>query len=330
MFTMSKSERASYRSIEDFRGDFGEVASMMEQSWSENKQQPLLYSKEFLESCFEYPGASYLLAPTLYCGDIPKAFVAGFPRRVHYRGRELNIVLITFLTVASEYKKMGYGVVLWSELVKRIRAAGFDGMVNYCVDGEAMNGMIMGCCKRMNLPVELVYSVQYLSSLLFHKPASDSNEAVAASIDALVSMGNTIADRTPLARIWNREEAEWQCTRFGAVFARLEAGPRGGMLTGYIMQASDANRTKVLLVEDVLWGNLEDRERQLLVKQLTTKAAAKGAQLAVVPILGYAETVTFTAARFRPSPRILHTYITVWSDSPPAMRTLSSFYLDVL
>lgn len=330
MITVSKPESASHRSIEDFRGDFGGIASLMEQSWAENKKPPLLYTKEFLESCFEYPGASYALAPTIYHDDIPKAFVAGFPRRVRYKGRELNIVLITFLTVAVEYKKTGYGIVIWSELVKRARAAGFDGVVSYCVEGEAMNGMILGCCKRMNLPVERVYSVQYLSSMLFPKPASDSNAAVAECIDALVTIGNTIGNRTPLARVWNREEAEWQCKRSGAVVVRHVAESREGMLTGYIMQIADVNRTKCLLVEDVLWGNLEEGERQALVKQLTTKAAADGARLAVLPVLGYAETEPFTTVRFRPSQRILHTYFSVWTDArPPAMETLSSFYLDV-
>jgi len=330
MIIVSKPESSSHRSIEDFRGDFGGIASLMEQSWAENKKQPLLYTKEFLESCFEYPGASYALAPTIYHGDVPKAFVAGFPRRVRYKERELNIVLITFLTVASEYKKTGYGIVIWSELVKRARAAGFDGMVSYCIEGEAMNGMIMGCCKRMNLPVERVYSVQYLSSILFPKPARDSSEAVVANINALVAIGNAIGDRTPLARVWKQDDAEWQCKRFGAIVARLETGSHEGMLTGYLMQTADANRTKCLLIEDVLWGNLEEGERQALVKQFLIKAASEGARLAVLPVLGYAETEPFTTARFRSSQRILHTYFTVWSDSPPlTMEPLSAFYLDV-
>lgn len=329
MLAVSKPDKnLSLRSIEDFRGDFGAIASLMEQSWAENKKQPLLYTKEFLKSCFEYPGMSYYLAPTIYHNDTPKAFVAGFPRRVRYKGRELNIVLISFLTVANEYKKTGYGVVIWTELVKRARAAGFDGMINYCVDGEAMNGMIMGCCKRFNMPIEHRYSVQYLTSVLFPKTTSYSNESIDENIEALLAMGNAIADHTPLARVWSRDEAEWQCKRFGAVVARLQAGSRQGMLTGYIMQAADTNRTKCLSVEDVLWGNLEE-ERQALVKLLTTKAAAKGAQLAVVPVLDYAETAPFMTARFRPSQQILHTYFTVWSDSPLVREPLPSFYLDV-
>lgn len=326
---VSKSENKSPRSIKDFRGDFEGLAFLMEQSWSENEKQPLLYTKEFLESCFKYPGASYALAPAIYQGDTLIAFVAGFPRRVCYKGHELKIILITFLTVAPKYKKTGYGIVLWSELVKRARLAGFDGMVNYCIDGEAMNGMILGCCKRLNLPVECIFSVQYFSSMLFNKKAIDNSEIMASCIDGLVESGNAIAERTPLARIWSHDEAEWQYNRYGAVFARIKVGAREGRLTGYIMHCGDAKRTKCLLVEDVLWGNLEEEERQELVKQLTIKAVAKGARLANVPVLSYAEMGPFLSARFRPSKRKIHTYFTVWSDAP-SLEPLSSFYLDVI
>jgi hypothetical protein len=329
MFSEPKPESPPLRSIEDFRGDFGEIASLMEQSWAENNKPPLRYPQEFLRSCFEYPGMSRFLAPTIYHDGVPKAFVAGFPRRVRYRERELNIVLISFLTVAPECKKAGYGVVVWAELVKRARAAGFDGMVNYCVDGEAMNGMIMGCCKRLNMPVTHRYKVQYLTSLLFPKSAPCRNEtSIEENVEALVTIGNAVADRTPLARVWSREEAEWQCTRFGAVVARLRTEGREGMLTGYLMQAADPNRTQCLSVEDVLWGSL-DRERPELVRQFAAIAAAEGARLVSAPLLGYAEAEPFLAARFRHSPQLLHAYFTLWSGPPPETDALPSFYLDV-
>ena len=113
-------------SIEDFRGDFAAVAALMQQSWAENREQSLLYTADFLASCFDYPGANFSLAPTLYDGGKPVAFAAGFPRHVRFKGRELRLLLITFLTVAKEYKKTGYGIVLWNELVRRAQAAGFD------------------------------------------------------------------------------------------------------------------------------------------------------------------------------------------------------------
>jgi hypothetical protein len=37
-------------SIEDFRGDFDALATVMQRSWAENKTQPLLYAAEMLAS----------------------------------------------------------------------------------------------------------------------------------------------------------------------------------------------------------------------------------------------------------------------------------------
>ena len=325
---MLKTENTSNRLIEDFRGDFKKIAFLMKESWSENKIQPLLYTKEFLESCFEYPGANFKLAPTIYHKNTPKAFVAGFPRRVRYRERELNILLITFLTVAPEYKKTGYGIIVWSDLVRRAREAGFDGMMNYCVDGEAMNSMIMGCCNRMNLAAEHVYSVRYLTSLLLPRSQKDEEKATSLDIDAVMRIGNSIANHSPLARVWNRNQAEWQCKRSGAIVARIRTGSREGMITGYIMRVADDNRTKCLFIEDILWGNLKE-ERETLVKALTAKAVAAGAQLAVAPMLGYADMEPFKRTRFRPSQKVLHAYFTNWSAANTAVGPLSSFYLDV-
>jgi hypothetical protein len=88
--------------IEDFRGDFARVAALIQESWKENGKQGLLYTPDFLASCLDYPGSSYSLAPTLYEGDTPRAFVAGFPRTIKYQGRELRAVLCTLLSISSE------------------------------------------------------------------------------------------------------------------------------------------------------------------------------------------------------------------------------------
>src|SRR6202049_3002489 len=130
----------------------------MQASWAENSGQVLLYSPEFLSSGFDYPEVDFSLAPTIYVQSKPVGFVAGFPRRVEFNGHHQKIVVIAFLTVLPEYKKKGFGLMLWSELVNRARAAGFDGMVNYCVDGEPMNAMIIGFCKRLPLPIATISS----------------------------------------------------------------------------------------------------------------------------------------------------------------------------
>ena len=163
---MSEVAVTNRATLDNFRGDFVKLAAFINGSWAENNEQPLNYRPEFLKTCFEYPGTSSNLLPTIYSGADPIAFVAGFPRSVRLERATLRLAIVTFLTVASEHKKKGYGVALWSELVSRLRHSGFDGMINYCVSGSAMDQMISGCCQRLKLPSANVYSISYMSTLL--------------------------------------------------------------------------------------------------------------------------------------------------------------------
>ena len=315
--------------IEDFRGDFAPVAALIQESWKENGKQGLLYTAEFLASCLEYPGMSYSLAPTLYEGDTPRAFVAGFPRTIQYQGRELRVILCTLLSVSSEYKKSGYGIVLWSELVKRAQSAGYDGMVNYCVEGEPMNGMILGCCRLLKLPTERIFSVPYLMRLLQPKFVP----SLAGEQESPLEMFGRIAAQTakdvPLSRAWSETEIQWQLQRHHSVVARHRSGRHEGMITGYVMQAANPQRTKCLLIDDVLWGTLENEERLALTKKMLSQSVQAGAQIALLPCLGYADIAPFRAARFRSSPRTLHCYLTVFKGES-APKPLASMYLDVI
>ena len=329
-FATSSSSEPPARSMEDFHGDYGEVALMMQQSWSENSKQPLLYTAEFLESCFQYPGSKFYLAPTIYEESKPVAFVAGFPRYVRLRRRALRILIITFLSVAAPYKKKGYGVILWSELVTRAKAVGFDGMVNYCVKGEPMDYMIEGCCRRLGLPVARAYSVHYLSALLWpKKPCEAEKMGDEEIVEGFLRAAAPIAEQTPLSRIWSYEEAEWQCLRrIGSIVAQHKVGLRHGIVTGYVMQIANPERTRCLIIEDLLWGTLEKQEREILVRKFLAQAAGAGAQMAIVPILGYAEIEPFLTMRFRFSQRIMHAYFTVWKEEP-VNEVFPSIYLDV-
>jgi hypothetical protein len=316
-------------SIENFRGDYDQVAGLIQRSWMENSNQSLMYTTDFVASYFEYPGSSFSLAPTLYDGNKPIAFIAGFPRRLKFKERELNVILSSFLSVSSEFKKKGYGVVLWSELVKRAQAAGFDGMVNYCVDGEPMNGMILGCCRAMKLPTERVFSVGYQMRILQSKPVSQLElKMEPEDVGVLLQTAASIVEHAPLARIWSEKEAEWQCRRYSGIVARHVSGPKQGVLTGHVVEIANSQRTKCLIIEDVLWGTLEPSERLVLTRRLLDQAIAVGAQLAIVPNLGYADMAPFNAARFRRSPRVLQAYLTVFKGDPPP-EAVSSMYLDV-
>lgn len=316
--------------IEDFRGDFTQVATLIQESWKENGKQGLFYTPEFLASCLDYPGSMYSLAPTLYEGETPRAFVAGFPRTIRYEGRELRVILCTLLSVASEYKRRGYGVVLWSELVKRAQSAGYDGMVNYCVEGEPMNGMILGCCRMLKLPTERLFSVHYLMRLLQPKSAGANADGTGNNLsEEFLRIAAFTVNDVPLMRVWTEKETQWQLRRYNGVVSYHRAGTREGLLTGYLMNAANPQKTKCLLIEDVLWGKLESEERLTLVEKMLNRGMQAGAQIALLPCLGYADIAPFRAARFRRSPRILHCYLTVFKGEP-APKPVSSMYLDVI
>jgi len=315
--------------LEDCRGDFERISAMMEASWAGGAQPPFLYTSTFLRSCFDYPGASLSLAPTIYSNGEPMAFAAGFPRTLRIGDSELRILLITFLTAAAEFKRSGYGLVVWSELAKRARAAGFDGMLNYCVDGEPMNRMIEGACRRLEMPVCRVQSVSFTSKLLLGKQPPDLDGEPPPSTTDFIELAAQLAPRTPLLRTWTPAEATWQYSRTGIVACHHATDSRRGILIGYVMPIADRSRTKCLLIEDVLWEELDEEERDVLARRLLAKAAAAGARLAVLPQMGYADTRAFDDAGFRPSGRVVHMYLSLWN-APAVTQPVAASYVDIL
>jgi hypothetical protein len=306
------------------------LASLLRRSWEENNQQALSYSAEFLKSFLTAPGAVPSLIPCLYEGDRLIGFAAGFVRHVQYRGFSLRLITNSFLSVLPEYKKSGFGIVLWSELVQRARSGGFDGMINFCIDGESMNRMIEGCCRRLKLPVQRLLSIRYMSSLLKPpSPVSTTGLSQAVSVRHFLDLAAHLVSSQQLARKWSLEEAEWQCLqRTGRIAAHSSCGSRHGILSGYIIPILDRNNTKCLLVEDVFWDQLEHEERVQLLHRFLAEAASQGAQMASVPNLGYADLQPFKRARFFATRRILHCYLTLFNNNLP-QETVSSLYLDV-
>lgn len=318
------------RSIEDFRSDFEDLAIFLQRSWAENKSQPLLYSAETMASYFSYPGASFNLAPTLYDDSRILAFTAGFPRRVHYKGRTLSILITAFLTVANDYKNCGYGILLWSALVKRARAAGYDGVLSYCVDGEPMNNMMLGCYGRMQIPARKIFSAHYLTRFIMPKRSRPrSHDLDECSINDFLDIASKAAESASLGKLWTAEEAEWQCQRRGnSIVASYSAVGRSGFLIGYLMSLANEERTTVLILDDVLWNDLTVDERQILVQRLMDRAAFAGAQMVVVPLQGYADPDPFLKSHFVHSKRVIHVYLGLWNEGP-APEAIDSFYVDI-
>src|SRR5690242_11382805 len=99
-----------------------------------------------------------------------------------------------------------------------------------------------------------------------------------ADIDLFMELASAVPSTLPLIRLWTRKEAEWQCRdRVGAITVSLRPGRRRGILTGYLVEAASTPPRTVVLLEDLLWGDLELAEQTELLERFLRVAASQGA-----------------------------------------------------
>jgi hypothetical protein len=311
-----------------FRGDFAQLAEVMQRAWAGNKEVPLLYTAPFLESAFAYPGTDLRLSPSIYAGDELLAFIAGFPRRFQVNDAERRFILTSFLTAAAGQKGSSYGLTVWRDIHRLARDAGFDGALSLCVEGDGMNRIILSLAKLFGFHMRCIFTVDYLTRFL--RPAQESLIAPTdRDIEIFLELASAIPNETSFARLWTRPEAEWQCRlRDGALTVSACHDQRRGILTGYLVQVAGNPPVKALAVEDILWGDLEPGERKDLLQTFVRAGASRGAQVASCPVMNYADLEPFRAAGFRFAKRRVHVFLTTWDG--PQTSEFPSVYLDVL
>jgi hypothetical protein len=317
--------------VEDFRGDDAQLAAMLRASWAQGANPPYLYTTELLADYLRYPGAGPALAPAIYDGSEIVAFVAGFPRRVLVGGTERRVLISALLTVAPEHKSSGYGLIVWNALMRRAADAGFDGVVNYCVDGEAMHRMIETSCRLLELPLVRVKTFSYLVRGIAgpaHGAPAPATAATASAAD-LIAAAAALSGQCDVCRLWTEPEAAWQLSRYGAVSARARSETGAGLLTGSVLTVDDSDRTPYLVIDDVLWGGLDWQACVGLVNALVDDAATRGARYAALPLLGYGDLRPLLAAGFVPSPHTMHAYLSLWA-APDEVVPAPRYYLDVI
>jgi hypothetical protein len=294
--------------VEDFRGDYDQLAEMMRASWGESPTPPYLHTAEFMADWFGYPGASPSLAP----------------RTVLIDGVEMRLLISTFLTVAPAEKASGYGIVLWGELMRRAAGVGFDGAISYCAEGHAMNRMIEGSSRLFGLPLLRATSLPYLI-----RPISEpgGERAKHPSARDLLTAAAAMREHADLCRVWTEAEAAWQLSRVGAVAVRGGTDREPAVLTGHVISIDDADQTRCVVIQDILWGSIAARDRRALGHDLIMQAASRGARVAILPLVTYADMQPFAGLGFFPTPHTVHAYLTVFSEAVAARP--QRYYLDV-
>ena len=327
---MVPATQSARRTIGSFDGNFEELAALMIRSYGENREQPLRYTPEFLRSTFEYPGATMELAPAIYRDGRLAAFIAGFPRSTTILGEPRKLLTVSFLAVAPEEKRHGYGGLIWGELMRRARAQAYDGTINFCVDGDDMNRQMLALARAFRQPTVRISGIHYMARFLRGDETADVADNVTCDAATILrEMAAAITHQAPLARGWSAEEAEWQCIRRqGALTAALCADDRRGMLSGYAMETSGAAPMLCVLLDDIIWGSLTPPECQRLARLLVSKAASMGAKMVTTPVLNYADMQPLAAAGFRKTRRLLHPYLTLWN-AVSGSESISAMYMDV-
>ncbi|MEO8724985.1 MAG: GNAT family N-acetyltransferase [Acidobacteriaceae bacterium] len=316
--------------IRPFNGDFNSLASLMQDSWSENREQPLFYSAQYLRSYLTAPGANSELMPAAMAEEELVGFIAGMPRAVRNHGRGESWALSCFLTVARERKKLGIGPMLWGELLRRCRAAGMDGMISYCVEGDPMNRMVEALGRILEFPTRRVFTLEFMARPLTgltptQTQAPPSPEAAGA---LLGNFANALCSERGFVRQWTPEESQWHCVARLGVITSIGKDSRG-MLCGAVADVQDREAiAKCLFIDDVFWGDLDQHESAQMLSNLLAQAHAAGAVLAICPLAGYIDYAPLRTAGFRRTKRRLHMYLTSWSDALP-LQPLSSAYIDV-
>lgn len=283
--------------------DWPQAAALIAESWKENHEQALDYTPDFIESLAGYPASLPVIAPAFFDGDQLAAFVMGFPRNFEVEGLTRKLLLMTLFTVGPRYKGQGLGRRIWAECLRQACDAGYEGALYYCVEGNISNKVTAAGVQLAGFEALHILTIPYLMRML-RRPLDAPADSIGPDSEMFLKCAAAVPP-LPLRRCWTESEFTWQLQRPGAIAV---SDGKTGVLCGYTLNSSDAQRTSVFFVEDVLWlQDAEDGRTRLLA--LLLQQASRVSSLAVVPVLGYAALKTFVAAGFRKSPRVLNAYL---------------------
>jgi hypothetical protein len=334
--------------LESFKGDFDELARVMNQSWAQNRQGALLYSESFLRSALQQPGSSLDLCPAVYEDGTLVAFGANFRRRVQMDGREWNLVLDSFVTVAQGHKGKGLGAAIWRSLVESGKRDGADGLITMCVEGDLMNSLLPKIAERSGVHTVKALTIPYMgrpvrkdragrlpSDMMQRRRlgspvANDrAGKPQKADPDLLMRGARVINEGVEFGRLWTRREAEWQCLeREGAFGCSMVTGTEGGTISAYTQFTAGESPMLCGLVDDLAWGLLGADDRERLAWMLWESAETAGVDLLLTPVLNYADMTALEGLGFRKTARTLNMYLTSWNPDFK-VHELSSAYIDV-
>jgi GNAT superfamily N-acetyltransferase len=306
-------------------GAWSEVAHIVRLAWSENPD--FEYSAAFLAECSQGREEREAVTFGAWLDGRLVGFVAALPRRIVSDGREQWFALVTFFAVHPDTRGRGIGQTLWTQCLRALREAGFDGTIHYCAHGHRSNNVTTSAAAQIGFACARTDDVGFLRRPIDVKMALPVPMNPASDVFAKAASDARAA--APVSRAWTAGTIEHHLNgRRDVVAVTSVEGSDCGALVGQVRTLADPNRTRCLVVEDVLWAHLEPDARERLARRFIDAARTRAA-MAIVPRLGYADLDAFVRCGFRASGRVVHLYLTQLSARAP-VRESRPVYMDVL
>ena len=275
-----------------------ELALIMQKSWFEEYEGKVVYdySPEFLRWCLAVPTQDDKyrdLTIGAYDNRLV-GFIASLPRRIKYRGENLDTVLMTFWT--AEKKDPAILVRLLKELESRYNSKGIDSAFLYLdrQDTHTSSKVIGYINKRRKLAIDIDHEIR-IATMDLQNLESKNDKRVRAYTpsdnEQCLNLLNNYSKDIPLARVWERAELDWQLNEKPASTAVFEEDSQiKGLINYYsigLWQPDRKTKLRIAYADNVHLAGLNKGQKQALVNFTLGKIKQNGFNAVWFPDLGY-------------------------------------------
>ena len=226
--------------------ELASAAVLIRESWRQNPDTPMDYTREMLSSWIRYTGSRPPVARGVFDGQRLIAFVAGFPRTFRLNERETTSAADDMVHCRSRLSTAGTRTPRLGRLVRQAKTENYDGTLHYCARGNPSNNITLAGAAEAGAHTGHIYDVTFLMKAL-RAGTTEAVQVRAATADCFLTAASGTPINVPLFRTWTAAEAEWACCGLPEPFplaTRPVAGPALSPATSCIWRTTGAPRAR--------------------------------------------------------------------------------------
>ncbi|MHB1950590.1 MAG: hypothetical protein ACYCQK_03870 [Acidiferrobacteraceae bacterium] len=283
--------------------------------------------------------------PSLAMGHVTEngtlvSFQAYMPFTVEYAGAEYRAVFASFLTVSSEYQRIGLARAQQAALIDRAVEKGYELYITMCENGSPSNNAVKKVFKMKGLEAVPAKTFRYLAGinrlvqdLLPATPSVRTRACGETDLGAIAPRLSAFGDGTELRkRIAEQDLAFLFLSRpHTKTYVYEVDGEIAGLINVLLLEVLDTEKTLNVYFDNVYFGTMSGPQQREFLGDVLALLQEEPFSAAFMPDIGYAPLEAFRYYRFRTAQREITLYM---AKLKPDMahcdiRPLESFYLDV-